>query len=89
MDCSRDLLHYKSYLWIFPFEENQDRFSMLPLGEFTSIEFFMAHKGILCLLTNGCDMKECDALESKRIVVGVEWISNVPSITFGSTTAVS
>jgi hypothetical protein len=45
---------------------------MLPLGEFTSIEFFMAHKGILCVLTNACDMKECDALESKRIVAGVE-----------------
>jgi hypothetical protein len=45
---------------------------MLLLGEFTSIEFFMAHKGILCVLTNACDMKECDAPESKRIVAGVE-----------------
>jgi hypothetical protein len=62
---------------------------MLPPGEFTSIEFFMAHKGILCVLTNACDMKECDAPESKRIVVGVEWTSNVPNIIFGSSTAVS
>jgi hypothetical protein len=73
----------------FPFEENRDHFSMLPPVEFTSIEFFMAHKGILCVLINACDMKECDALESQRIVVGVEWTSNVPSITFGSSTTVS
>jgi hypothetical protein len=62
---------------------------MLPLGEFTNIEFFMAQKGILCVLTNACDMKECDAPESKRTVAGVEWTSNVPSITSGSSVAVS
>jgi hypothetical protein len=62
---------------------------MLPPGEFTSIEFFMAHKGILCVLTNAYDMKECDAPESKRIVAGVEWTSKVPSITSGSSAAVS
>jgi hypothetical protein len=45
---------------------------MLPLGQFTSIEFFMAHKGILCVLTNAYDMKECDAQGSKRIVAAVE-----------------
>jgi hypothetical protein len=28
MDCSRDLLHYKSYLWIFSFEKNRDRFNV-------------------------------------------------------------
>jgi hypothetical protein len=62
---------------------------MLLPSEFTSIEFFMAHKGILCVLTNAYDMRECDAPESKRTVVGVEWISNVPSITLGSFTVVS
>jgi hypothetical protein len=62
---------------------------MLPPGEFTKIGFFMAHKWILCILTNDCDMKECDAPESKRTVAGVEWTSNVPSITSGSSTAVS
>jgi hypothetical protein len=62
---------------------------MLPPGEFTSIEFFMAHKGILCVLTNACDMKECDAPESKRTVAEVEWTSNVPTITSGSSAAVS
>jgi hypothetical protein len=39
---------------------------MLLPSEFTSIEFFMAHKGILCVLTNAYDMRECDAPESKK-----------------------
>jgi hypothetical protein len=34
-------------------------------------------------------MKECDAPESKRTVAGVEWTSNIPSITSGSSTVVS
>jgi hypothetical protein len=51
--------------------------------------FFMAHKGMLYVLTNICDMNECEALELKRRVAGVEWTSNVPSITSGSSIAVS
>jgi hypothetical protein len=62
---------------------------MLPPSEFTSIEFLMAHKEILCVLTNAYDMRECDAPELKRTVVVVEWTSNVPSITSGSFAVVS
>ena len=51
--------------------------------------FCMAHKGMLWFLTNACDMNECEALESKRIVVGVELTSNVPSMTSGSASTVS
>ena len=49
----------------------------------------MAHKGMLWFLTNACDMNECEAPELKRTVVGVELISNVPSMTFGSASAIS
>ena len=48
----------------------------------------MAYKGMLCVLTNACDMKECEAQELKRTVAGVESTSNVPSITSGSTSVV-
>ena len=34
-------------------------------------------------------MNECEALESKRTVAGVELTLNVPSMTSGSTSAVS
>jgi hypothetical protein len=51
--------------------------------------FFMAHKGMLCVLTNIWDMNECEAPESKRTVAGVEWTSNVLSITSGSSIAIS
>ena len=49
----------------------------------------MAHKGMLCVLTNACDMKECEAPESKRTVAGVELTSNVPSMTSGFSSTVS
>ena len=49
----------------------------------------MAHKGMLCVLTNASDMKECEALESKRTVAGVELTLNVPSMTSGSASVVS
>ena len=51
--------------------------------------FCMAHKGMLCILTNACDMNECEAPKLKRIVAGVELTSNVPSMTSGSASAVS
>ena len=50
---------------------------------------FMAYKGMLCVLTNAFDMKECEAPESKRMVAGVELTLNVPSMTSGSASAVS
>ena len=62
---------------------------MLPPGEFTSMVFFMAHKGILCILTKACEMKECEAPESKRTVVEIELTLNVPSMTSGASCAVS
>jgi hypothetical protein len=57
---------------------------MLPPGEFTSIGFFMAHKGILCILTKAWEMKECEALESKSTAAEVELTLNVPNITSGA-----
>ena len=50
---------------------------------------FMAHKGMLCILINVYDMKECEAPESKRTMAGVELTSNVPTMTSGSASAVS
>ena len=51
--------------------------------------FGMEHKGMLYVLTNACDMNECEAPESKGTVAGVELTSNVPSMTSGSASAVS
>ena len=51
--------------------------------------FCMAHNGVLWFLTNACDMNECEAPELKRTVAGVELTSNVPSMTSGSTSAMS
>ena len=62
---------------------------ILPPGEFTNMGFCMAHNDMLWFLTNACDMNECEAPESKRTVAGVEFTLNVPSMTYGSTTAVS
>ena len=61
---------------------------MLPLGEFTSMGFFMAHKGMLCILTKAYEMKECDAPESKRTAAEIELTLNVPSMTSGPSCAV-
>ena len=51
--------------------------------------FCMAHKGMLCILTNAYDMNECEAPKSKRTVAGVELTLNVPSMTSGSASAIS
>ena len=61
---------------------------MVPPGEFTNMGFFMARKGMLCTLTKACEIKECDAPESKRTVAEVELTLNVPSITLGASYAV-
>jgi hypothetical protein len=46
--------------------------------------FFMATKGMLCILTKVCEMKECEAPESKRTVAGIELTLNIPNITSGA-----
>jgi hypothetical protein len=45
---------------------------------------FMAHRGMLCILTKACDMKECEAPKSKSTVADMELTLNVPSIASGS-----
>jgi hypothetical protein len=45
---------------------------MVPLGEFTKRGSFMASIGTLCILTKMLEIKVCEALESKRMVAGVE-----------------
>jgi hypothetical protein len=57
---------------------------MLPPGEFISMGSFIAHKGMLCILTKACEMKECEALESKSTVAEIELTLNVPNITSGA-----
>jgi hypothetical protein len=39
---------------------------------------------MLCILTKACDMKECEAPESKSMVAEMELTLNVPSITLGA-----
>jgi hypothetical protein len=38
--------------------------------------------GILYIATNLDDTKECDALESNKIVVGCDFARNIPNTTF-------
>jgi hypothetical protein len=45
---------------------------------------FMAHK-----VMNVCEIKECEVPESKIMVVGMELTLNVPSITSGTSCAIS
>jgi hypothetical protein len=51
--------------------------------------FFIAQIGMLCDLIKACEMNVYEAPKSKRTVVGVEWTSNIPSMTFGSSKVVS
>jgi hypothetical protein len=53
-----------------------------PLGELTSMVCFMVAIGRLCFATKLDDMKECEALESNKIVVGCEFARNIHSTTF-------
>jgi hypothetical protein len=50
---------------------------------------FMAHKCRLWFLTKACEMKECEAPESKRTVAEIKLTLNVPSMTSGASCAVS
>jgi hypothetical protein len=61
---------------------------IVPSGEFTVIALFMARAGILCVLMKACEMNVCEAPKSKRTVPGVEWTSNIPIITLGSSIVV-
>jgi len=62
---------------------------IVPSDEFTVMGLFMAQAGILCVLMKACEMNVCEAPESKRMVAGVEWTSNILIITLGSSIAVS
>jgi hypothetical protein len=57
---------------------------MLLSGEFTSMGSFIAHKGMLHILTKACEMKECEAQESKSTIAEIELMLNVPNITSGA-----
>jgi hypothetical protein len=52
-----------------------------PPGELTIMVYFMMVVGKLCLATNFYDMKECDALESNKIIAGCEFARNIPNTT--------
>jgi hypothetical protein len=43
--------------------------------------YFMMVIGRLCFATNFDDMKECDALESNKIIAGCEFARNIPHTT--------
>jgi hypothetical protein len=43
--------------------------------------YFMMVMGRLSFATNFDDMKECDALKSKKTVVGCEFARNIPNTT--------
>jgi hypothetical protein len=52
-----------------------------PPGELTCMVYFMMAIGRLCFATNFDDMKECDAIESNKIVVVCEFAGNIPNTT--------
>jgi hypothetical protein len=52
-----------------------------PLGELTKKVYFMMVIGRLRFATNFDDIKECDALESNKLVVGCEFAGNIPNTT--------
>jgi hypothetical protein len=52
-----------------------------PPGELTIMVYFMIVMGRLCFATNVEDMKECEVLESIKIVVGCEFARNIPNTT--------
>jgi hypothetical protein len=52
-----------------------------PPGELTIMVYFMMLMGRLCFTTNFDDMKECNALESNKIIVGCEFARNIPNTT--------
>jgi hypothetical protein len=52
-----------------------------PPGELTIMVYFMIVMGRLCFATNVEDMKECEVLESIKIVVGCEFARNITNTT--------
>jgi hypothetical protein len=52
-----------------------------PPGELTSLVCFIIDMGRWYFATNADDIKECDAPESNKIVVGSELAKNIPSTT--------
>jgi hypothetical protein len=50
-----------------------------PPGELTSMVCFIIDMGIWYFATNVDDIKECDALESKKIVARCELAKNIPN----------
>jgi hypothetical protein len=49
--------------------------------ELTIMVYFMMVMGRLCFATNYVGMKECDALESNKIVAECEFARNIPNPT--------
>jgi hypothetical protein len=52
-----------------------------PPGELTITVYFMMVMGKLCFATNFVAIKECDAPESNKTVVGFEFVRNIPNTT--------
>jgi hypothetical protein len=52
-----------------------------PLGELTSMVYFMVAIGRLYFATKLDDMNECDARKSNKIVAGCQLATNIPNIT--------
>jgi hypothetical protein len=52
-----------------------------PPGELTSMVCFMIVMGKSCFTTNDEDIKDCDAPESNKTVVGCELARNIPNTT--------
>jgi hypothetical protein len=52
-----------------------------PLGELTSMACFIIDMGRWYFATNVDDLKQCDAPESNRTIVGCELAKNIPNTT--------
>jgi hypothetical protein len=52
-----------------------------PPGELTIMVYFMMVMGRLCFPAFFDHIKECDALESNKIVAGCEFTRNIPNTT--------
>jgi hypothetical protein len=81
--------HNRTHFELYPLKERLAKghhkvACIPPPDEATSTGSFMTHKVIPCSLTNACE-----ALESKRMVAGMEMILNILSITSGTSCVVS
>jgi hypothetical protein len=52
-----------------------------PLGELTSMVYFMFVIGRLCFTTKLDVMNECDAPKSNKTIIGCELARNIPNTT--------